>query len=111
MLQTRIEKVTPEQEALIPVYREKWRAIALSTEPIARQKASLAVKAAYATIGKKEPEILFFDSPYAVLNAFPSQLESELNDYLWEDSVLNNEIEYELTVVLLVTNIAYSQLA
>jgi len=97
---TKIESLTPEQEALIPVYREKWKAIALSTEPIERQKASLAVKAAYATIGKKEPEILFFDSAYAVLNAFPSQLESELNDYLWEDSVLNNEIEFALSSVL-----------
>jgi transposase len=29
-----IEKLTPEQEALIPVYWEKWRAIALSTERI-----------------------------------------------------------------------------
>lgn len=27
-----IEKLTPEQEALIPVYRQKWRAIAFSTE-------------------------------------------------------------------------------
>jgi hypothetical protein len=26
-----IESLTPEQEALIPVYREKWKAIALST--------------------------------------------------------------------------------
>ncbi|MEG4588509.1 hypothetical protein QUA54_25305 [Microcoleus sp. MOSTC5] len=34
-----IYRLTQEQEALIPVYREKWRAIALSTEPIDRQKA------------------------------------------------------------------------
>ncbi|MFN6512933.1 MAG: hypothetical protein RMY29_000355 [Nostoc sp. CreGUA01] len=39
-----IEKLTPEQEALIPVYREKWRAIALSTERIDREKAAEAVK-------------------------------------------------------------------
>jgi len=60
-----IDKVTPEQEALIPVYREKWRAIALSTEPIDRQKAAEAVTAAYALLGKKPPLILFCDSPYA----------------------------------------------
>ena len=42
MSPTQIEKLTPEQEALIPVYREKWKAIALSTEPIDRQEASLA---------------------------------------------------------------------
>ncbi|NEQ23063.1 MAG: hypothetical protein F6K28_28700, partial [Microcoleus sp. SIO2G3] len=42
-----IETLTPEQEALIPVIREKWRQIALSTEPINRQKATQAIKAAY----------------------------------------------------------------
>lgn len=29
-----IESLTPEQEALIPVYRKKWRRIAFSTETI-----------------------------------------------------------------------------
>ncbi|WGV25512.1 hypothetical protein [Halotia branconii] len=29
-----IDKLTPKQEALILVYREKWRAIALSTKRI-----------------------------------------------------------------------------
>ncbi|CBN57022.1 MULTISPECIES: DUF6745 domain-containing protein [Kamptonema] len=60
-----IDKLTPEQEALIPVYREKWRAIALSTEPINREKAADAVKAIYAAIGQQEPKIIFFDSPCA----------------------------------------------
>lgn len=72
---TKIESLTPEQEALIPVYREKWKAIsltaclanALSTEPINRQKASDAVKAAYTAVDKEEPEILFFDSPNLML--------------------------------------------
>jgi hypothetical protein len=45
-----ITELTPEQEALIPVYREKWRAIALSTDPIDRQKATEAVKLAYAAM-------------------------------------------------------------
>jgi len=42
MSQTKIGELTPEQVALIPVYREKWRAIALSTEPIDPQKATEA---------------------------------------------------------------------
>lgn len=62
-----LEKLTPEQEALIPVYRDKWKAIALSTEPINRQKATEAVKAAYAALGYEEPEILVCDSPYPAL--------------------------------------------
>ncbi|MFB2919003.1 DUF6745 domain-containing protein [Aerosakkonema funiforme] len=62
-----IAKLTSEQEALIPVYLEKWRSIALSTEPIDRQKASEAVKAVYELIGEQEPLIVFFDSPYSAL--------------------------------------------
>lgn len=58
-----IEKLTPEQEALISVYREKWRAIALSTERIDKEKAAEVVKAAYTAIGKQQPEIIFCDSP------------------------------------------------
>jgi hypothetical protein len=33
---SRIETLTPEQEALIPVYRDKWRAIALSNSPLTK---------------------------------------------------------------------------
>ncbi|MHC5911944.1 MAG: DUF6745 domain-containing protein [Nostoc sp.] len=47
-----IEKLTPEQEALIPVYREK---------------AVEVVKATYTAIGKQQPEIIFCESPYAGL--------------------------------------------
>lgn len=65
-----ITQLTPEQEALLPVYREKWRQIALSTERIDRQKAAETVKAAYRLMGKDEPEIIFFDSPYAAAKSF-----------------------------------------
>jgi hypothetical protein len=96
MLQNIITELTPEQEALIPVYREKWKAIALFTKPIDCQKAAEAIKAAYALIGEKEPKILFFDSPYAALNTVVSlvltdqldselgrELKSKLENYLW----------------------------
>ena len=65
MSQTKIERLTPEQLALIPVYRDKWRAINLSTEPIDRQKARTAVRDVYALMGKTEPEVRFFSSPNA----------------------------------------------
>lgn len=68
MSQTKIEELTPEQEALILFYWKKWRANALSTEPIDRQKASEAVEAAYTAIGFQEPSILFCDSPYVAVN-------------------------------------------
>ncbi|MBD1934530.1 MULTISPECIES: DUF6745 domain-containing protein [Cyanophyceae] len=65
MSQERIEKLTPEKEALIPVYREKWRKIALSTEPIDKEKAAKAIKKAYAFIGLSQPEVIFYSSPYS----------------------------------------------
>ena len=78
MWPTEIEKLTPEQEALIPVYREKWKAILFSTERIDRQKATEAVKAFYVTGDWPEPEILFFDNPYAAYKAAESQSARQL---------------------------------
>ncbi len=63
---SKIEKLTPEQEALIPVYREKWRQIALSTERLDRAKTESVIKAAYIAIGKPEPEVQFYSSPCVV---------------------------------------------
>jgi hypothetical protein len=103
MSQNLITELTPEQEALIPVYREKWRAIAFSTAPIDRQKADEAVKATYAAIGLSEPKILFSDSLYAALRTvlvsdrssplwseLGSQLKSKLRGKLW--SQLGNQL-------------------
>ncbi|MEH2207568.1 MAG: DUF6745 domain-containing protein [Nostoc sp.] len=69
-----IEKLTPEEEALIPVYREKWQKIALSTEQIDREKAAEVVKAAYTAINKQDPEIIFCESPYAGLKIIYQKL-------------------------------------
>lgn len=66
---SKLQRLTPEQEALLPEYREKWRKIAFSKEPIDRQQATEAIKAAYAAIGKPKPDVvLFCDSPQAVVN-------------------------------------------
>lgn len=61
-----IDKLTPEQESLISVYRDKWFKIALSTERVDRQKAAAAIKASYQQYYSPnyvEPEIIFFQSP------------------------------------------------
>ncbi|HAZ43203.1 MAG TPA: hypothetical protein DDW76_38530 [Cyanobacteria bacterium UBA11369] len=63
-----METLTPEQAAQIAIIVEKWRAIALSTEPIDRHKAASAIKAAYALMGKEVPEIVFCPSPRDALN-------------------------------------------
>ena len=59
-----ITELPPEQQELIPVYREKWRKIALSTERVDEEKATEAIKAAYQWLNREEPLIEFFDSPY-----------------------------------------------
>lgn len=63
MSKIKLKKLTPEQETLIPVYREKWKAIALSAGQTNYQKVAEAIKAAYSILGKKEPEIIFCDRP------------------------------------------------
>lgn len=94
------EQLTPEHAGLIPLYKAKWRTIALSTERIDREQATVAIKAAYALLGEAEPIVLFFDSPQAALSAaygrlweqLKLQLESDewtvLLDYL-EDSLFD----------------------
>ena len=100
-----IDKLTPEQEDLIPVYWEKWRAIALSTEPIDRDRAADAVKKAYTFIREKEPDIIFIYSPYMALNKvlpLKSELGSakdrKLHLLIWEEleNELCNELDDEL---------------
>ena len=92
MSQTKIDKLTPEQEAQIPVIRQKWKAITLSTERIDHQKATVAVKAAYRALNLNEPEILFFDSPLAAVNFLESQPKSALGKALMSEQ-LNQLIE------------------
>ncbi|MCC5625643.1 DUF6745 domain-containing protein [Nostoc sp. CHAB 5715] len=110
-----IEKLTPEQEALIPVYWKKWRAIALSTERIDREKAAEVVKAAYTAIGKQQPEIIFCDSFYAgltmLLKKHPKlnsnninfiNLNNNLMNYIFTDLTNKNlELSYQLNTQLL----------
>jgi hypothetical protein len=96
-----IERLTSEQEALIPAYREKWCQIALSTEPIDRKKTAAAVNTVYSLIGqKKQPEILFFDSPFAALSmVFPSALSQEMGLDL--SGLIRNQLLCELPRQLL----------
>lgn len=76
MSQTRIEKLTPEQEALIPVIRDEWIKIALDTSPTDKQKAEDAILWVYANFNacvKRNfklifpQQILWFDNPVAAV--------------------------------------------
>jgi hypothetical protein len=61
-------RLTPEQKELSKAFYEKWDIIAKSTERINYQAATEAITKTYISIGRNTPsEILFFDSPYAVI--------------------------------------------
>lgn len=63
-----IEKLTPEQEAVLIPWRDKFLAIGLKTGPIAREKAKEIVVQIYKDGGIEPPgSILFFDSPFAAM--------------------------------------------
>ena len=59
-------KLTEEQKKSIAIYREKWRDIIFSTEPLNRDKTTEVIKNLYKLLDRPEPKIIFFDSPYAL---------------------------------------------
>lgn len=61
-----IESLTPEQEAQLDVYYNKWLKIGLQTgtNPDDREKAEACIKQAYRNQNLKEPEIIWARSPH-----------------------------------------------
>src|SRR5690606_24891391 len=56
-MQKRIEKLTPEQEARIPEFREEWLRHGLSTERADFDAAEAAIKDAYRVAGLEPPAL------------------------------------------------------
>ena len=67
MLNFKIFQLNSEQQALIPVYRQKWQEIAVTNKKIDRSLASQAINGAYSFIELSPPDILFFPNPYTAL--------------------------------------------
>lgn len=100
----KITKLTPEQEAKIPGYIEKY--LGLACGETNREEAVKAVKAIYKNMGEKEPIVIFGESPMstALLNALAktilkipqdsSQLYSQLDSQLY--SQLNSQLDSQL---------------
>jgi hypothetical protein len=64
MTSAKIDKLTPEQEALLPVWRDKWIEIGLKTGAADRDLAEEGVCQAYRSAGLPEPKaIIWADSP------------------------------------------------
>ncbi|XGV95723.1 MAG: DUF6745 domain-containing protein [Leptolyngbya sp. BL-A-14] len=89
--------LTPEQEAVILVYQEKWRKIALSTKPIDRQKVLRIIHKFYSVLSQQKPKVLFFDSPFAAYSELIKRgLEDQLLDHLfpklWQTLKISGEL-------------------
>ncbi|AUT01555.1 hypothetical protein CLI64_14800 [Nostoc sp. CENA543] len=63
-----INKLTPEQKALIPSYLDKWRKIVLASELISQNTASEIVDVLYSFLGKNIPKIILLNNPLAAIN-------------------------------------------
>lgn len=109
-----INEITTAQADLIPVYREKWRRIALSTQPIDRQKAAesilkaiKAIQIAYTTIDLELPTIVFCNNPQSALTDYVSKWNQEqygddlscrFDQLIWSnlENVLESQISFKL---------------
>lgn len=65
----KIEKLTPEQKAYLPVFRQQYLDIACDGKRIEREKMQNAINAAYAHIGKKPPMLIILQSPLQAMMA------------------------------------------
>jgi hypothetical protein len=60
----KLDKLTPEQEAMKSIVRDEWIAHGLSTEPADRELAEEGIRESYTLVGLKEPEqIVWYLSP------------------------------------------------
>ena len=87
MLQiNKINELTPEQEARLPEWREKWLEIGLSCEPLAFDAAKKAASKAYLAAGLTPPQTwLRFSSPVgAAIGLFAwAQVGDQVWDQVW----------------------------
>ena len=60
----KIEKLTAGQEREMIKFREEWRKIGLSCEPVDKERTKKAVTKMYSLLGKKEPVFVFCPSPF-----------------------------------------------
>jgi len=83
-----INELTPEQEALLPVWREKWLQIGLSCEPCDVAVARPVVDRVYRAGGLQPPAIvLVADSPMssAVMGMIlRGQVSDQVSDQVWD---------------------------
>ena len=83
----RIDRLTPEQEAMLPVVRDEWLAHGLATGPADREEAVAGVRAAYEATGLEPPPlVVWLDSPLAgaIGTAMLRNLPKPGGDQVWD---------------------------
>jgi hypothetical protein len=70
-----IDLFTPEEQAQIPAFKEKWRKIALSTDRIDRAQAEASIRLVYKTMGKCAPKIICCNSPLEAAASLVEQVQ------------------------------------
>lgn len=78
----KIEKLTPEQEAELPPFRQRYLDIACGGGRIDRPALESALADAYAVIKKPAPALLIFDSPAASMLAIKVLQNTDLKEIL-----------------------------
>ncbi len=81
-----IESLTPEQEALLDVYKEKWIKIGLSTKKTDPVKAMAAIKKVYAAANLVSPDKYeLYDSPFEAIQEMKLRygLDIKANDFTY----------------------------
>ena len=83
---SKIEHLTPEQEAELPQFRQRYLDIACGGGRIDRAALETALADAYAEIGKPAPRLFIFDSPtmcMMALKLFATPEKDQLRGQLW----------------------------
>ena len=69
-----ITELTPEQEALFPLFLEEWMGVNTDTEPADRPRAEAAITALYREAGFAPPRFVWSDSPLGAHEAMNERL-------------------------------------
>jgi hypothetical protein len=84
----KIERLTPEQAAQVPIWRNRYLRAGLSTEPADRERAEAAFAAAYRRIGREPVPVVWADSPLTaslLLHGLRHAADdASLRDSLWD---------------------------
>lgn len=81
-MSSQLLRIQPQIDAQVSAYAQKWRKLALSTQPLHRPQAIASVREFYRSLHKREPRVRIFDSPHQMrkelLGRSPAILAQEL---------------------------------